>query len=60
MHLLLNDDAKRGLADITAGRTDEADAAIAQLQERRAGATTSGARHTTGIPDKTGEAAKKP
>ena len=40
IHLLLIDDAKRGLADVTAGRTYEADAAIAQLQQRRAGATT--------------------
>jgi len=46
IHLLLIDDAKRGLADIEAGRTFGADAAIAQLQERRAGATN-------------GEAAKK-
>ena len=44
IHLLLIDDAKRGLADITAGRTYEADAAIAQLQQRRSGAATKGAR----------------
>ena len=31
IHLLLIDDAKRGLADITAGRTYVADAAIARL-----------------------------
>jgi predicted transcriptional regulator len=37
IHLLLIDDAKRGLADIAAGRTYEADAAIAQLQQRRSG-----------------------
>ncbi|MCI2263816.1 type II toxin-antitoxin system Phd/YefM family antitoxin [Xanthomonas indica] len=37
-HLLLLDDAKRGLADIAAGRTVEADAAIGQLQQRRAAA----------------------
>jgi prevent-host-death family protein len=36
IHLLLIDDAQRGLADITAGRTAEADGAIAQLQRRRA------------------------
>jgi predicted transcriptional regulator len=36
IHLLLIDDAKRGLADIEAGRTVGADAAIAQLQQRRA------------------------
>ncbi|PTT89860.1 prevent-host-death protein [Pelomonas sp. HMWF004] len=38
IHLLLIDDAQRGLADITAGRTLEADAAIAQLQRRRSAA----------------------
>lgn len=38
IHLLLIDDAKRGLADITAGRTLEADRAIDQLQQRRAAA----------------------
>src|SRR4030042_1294277 len=36
IHLLLIDDAKRGLADIAAGRTFEADGAISQLQQRRA------------------------
>lgn len=35
IHLLLIDDAKRGLADITADHTFEADAALAQLQQRR-------------------------
>ena len=35
IHLLLIDDAKRGLADITAGRTFEADTALAQLQQQR-------------------------
>lgn len=44
IHLLLLDDAKRGLADITAGRTHEADAAIAQLQKRRSTAAKKGAR----------------
>jgi len=38
IHLGLIDDARRGLADIAAGRTDGADAAIARLQQRRAGA----------------------
>jgi hypothetical protein len=33
--LLLIDDAKRGLADIAAGRTVEADSAIGQLQQCR-------------------------
>jgi prevent-host-death family protein len=36
IHLLLIDDARRGLADILAGRTQEADAALAALQKRRA------------------------
>ena len=36
IHLLLIDDARRGLADVVAGRTREADAAIAALQKRRA------------------------
>lgn len=36
IHLLLINDAKRGLADVAAGRTFEADAAIEKLQKRRA------------------------
>ncbi len=36
IHLLLLDDARRGLADIASGRTFEADGAIGQLQQRRA------------------------
>ena len=39
IHLLLIDDAKRGLADIAAGRTFEADSALVELQQRRAAAT---------------------
>jgi PHD/YefM family antitoxin component YafN of YafNO toxin-antitoxin module len=35
IHLLLIEDARRGLADIAAGRTQDADQAIAQLQQRR-------------------------
>jgi prevent-host-death family protein len=35
IHLLLIDDAKRGLADIAAGRTFEADGAVGKLQQRR-------------------------
>lgn len=35
VHLLLIDNARRGLADIAAGRTFEADTAFAQLQQRR-------------------------
>ena len=38
IHLLLIDDAERGLADIAAGRTFEADAAIAARQKERASA----------------------
>ena len=36
IHLLLIDDARRGLADVAAGRTQDADAALAKLQKRRA------------------------
>jgi prevent-host-death family protein len=36
IHLLLIDDARRGLADIAAGRTFEAHSAIGKLQRRRA------------------------
>jgi len=35
IHLLLIADAQRGLADITAGRSVEADGAIANIQQRR-------------------------
>lgn len=35
IHLLLIHDARRGLADLAAGRTQEADAAIAAVQKRR-------------------------
>jgi prevent-host-death family protein len=38
IHLLLIDDARRGLADIAAGRSFEADGAIGQLQKRRTAA----------------------
>jgi len=49
IHLLLIDDARRGLADIEAGRTQEADAAIAKLQQRRAAAVRAATkRKTTG------------
>ena len=57
IHLLLIDDAQRGLADIAAGRTVEADAALARLQRRRAGATKEGARCIAAAS--TGKAAKK-
>ena len=36
IHLLLLEDVRRGLADIEAGRSEDADAAIARLQQRRA------------------------
>ena len=39
IHLLLIEDAKRGMADIAAGRTQEADAALAQIQQRRKAST---------------------
>jgi prevent-host-death family protein len=35
IHLLLLDDVKRGLADIAAGRTEDADTAIGRLQQTR-------------------------
>ena len=57
IHLLLIDDAKRGLADITAGRTYEADDAIARLQQRRAGTTTTSTRHRAAATR--GKAAKR-
>lgn len=41
IHLLLIDDARRGLEDITAGRTHEADAALAAIQKRRTAAAAS-------------------
>lgn len=40
IHLLLIDDARRGIADILAGRTQQADAAIARMQQRRAAGAT--------------------
>lgn len=50
IHLLLIADAQRGLADIEAGHTVAADAAIAELQQRRADVSK---------PAITGKAAKK-
>lgn len=44
IHLLLIEDARRGLEDVVAGRTQEAGAAIAALQRRRAGGRKSGTR----------------
>ena len=40
IHLLLLDDARRGLEDIAAGRTEDAASAIARLQKQRAAKTT--------------------
>ena len=40
LHLLLLDDAKRGLADIKANRTQPADAAFARRQRKRSKANT--------------------
>jgi hypothetical protein len=42
--LLLIDDARRGLADIATGRTQDADAGIAALQARRAGTPPAGTK----------------
>ncbi len=39
MHMVLIADAQRSLADIAAGRTIEAETAIAQLQQQRATTT---------------------
>ena len=44
IHLLLIEDARRGLADIAAGRTQDADATIAGLQARRANAQPAGSK----------------
>ncbi len=44
IHLLLIEDARRGLADIEAGRTQGADAALAAIQKRR---TATAGRKTT-------------
>ena len=41
IHLLLIDDARRGLEDIAAGRAEDADAAIARRQAARSKATRS-------------------
>jgi prevent-host-death family protein len=57
IHLLLIDDACKGLADIAAGRTLDADVAIAGLQTRRAKAQTAGTKgkvKTTGAARKRG------
>jgi prevent-host-death family protein len=46
IHLLLIDDARRALADIAAGRTVAADAAIAKLQRLRTAAASAPAKST--------------
>jgi prevent-host-death family protein len=50
IHLLLIDDARRGLADITAGRAFEADAAVSQLQQRRTSAAEASGPACPGTP----------
>jgi hypothetical protein len=51
VHLLLLNDVLRGLADIFAGRTEEADAAIARMQrERKAADRTRKRRGLTRTP----------
>lgn len=55
IHLLLIDDARKGLADIAAGRTLDADCTIAGLQARRVKAATAG----TKVKVKTAGAARK-
>ena len=55
IHLLLIDDARRGLEDIVAGRTQDADAAIAQLQKRRARTTAAAGK----VSEKAAPAARK-
>ncbi len=47
VHLLLIDDARRGLDDIAAGRTFEADAALESLQQLGATAQTKSANKLT-------------
>lgn len=47
MHLILIADAQRGLTDIAAGRTVEADTALAQLQQQHAGARWPNSRSRT-------------
>ena len=44
IHLLLIEDARRGLDDVLAGRTQEADAAIAGLQAARANKASAGGK----------------
>lgn len=57
IHLLLIDDARRGLADIEAGRTYAADVALAQLQQQRSRKTPADLSHKSTA--KSGRTAKK-
>jgi hypothetical protein len=50
-HLLLLEDVKRGMADIAAGRTFEADATIAATQHRR---RASAVMHSGDLPSPNG------
>lgn len=56
IHVLLNNDAQRGLADIAGGRTVEAEPALTQLQQRRKAATqpNGAANPTKRAPQKRG------
>ena len=47
VHLLLIDDARRGLDDIAAGRTHDADAVLERMQQRRAAAKSNVATKLT-------------
>ncbi len=44
IHLLLIDDARRGLGDVLAGRTEDADAVIAGLQTARSNKASAGGK----------------
>ena len=46
IHLLLIDDARKGLEDVVAGRTQDADQALAAIQTRRAAAATATSSRT--------------
>ena len=50
IHLLLIDDARRGLEDIAAGRTYEADGAIGRLQQRRSASAKASSPAIPGRP----------
>ena len=44
IHLLLLDDARRGVEDIATGRTEDADATLARLQQQRTGKSSGSKR----------------